>query len=137
MPAPLDEAKKTAFRWIEENADWLSEFDLEIWRYAEPAWREYKSARAYVELLRRHGFDVEVGSGGMPTAFVARWGEGRPVLGAYAEYDAVPGNSQEPVPYRKPREGLHPWAAGHTDPHSMLGVAALTGVLAAKYAMEK
>lgn len=66
MPAPFYEAKKTAFRWIEENADWLSEFDLEIWRYAEPAWREYKSARAYVELLRRHGFDVDVGSGGCP-----------------------------------------------------------------------
>jgi len=137
MAAPMHEAKRTAFQWIEENAAWLSAFDLEIWRYAEPAWREYKSARAYVELLRQHGFDVEEGSGGMPTAFVATWGDGRPVLGAYAEYDAVPGNSQEPVPYRKPREGLHPWAAGHTDPHSMLGVAALTGVLAARYAMER
>ena len=48
----------------------------------------------------------------------------------YAEYDAVPGNSQQPVPYQAPREGLHPYAAGHTDPHSMLGTAALTGVLA-------
>ena len=46
---------------------------------------------------------------------------------AYAEYDAVPGNSQQVVPRRAPREGLHPAAAGHTDPHSMLGVAALTG----------
>jgi len=137
MAASLTEAKRTAFRWIDDNAPWLSAFDLEIWRYAEPAWREYKSARAYVDLLQRHGFAVEVGSGGMPTAFVASWGEGRPILGAYAEYDAVPGNSQEPVPYRKPREGLHPWAAGHTDPHSMLGVAALTGVLAARYAMER
>src|SRR5262249_20612026 len=73
----------------------------------------------------------------MPTAFVATWGERSPVLGAYAEYDAVPGNSQQPVPYQAPREGLHPWAAGHTDPHSMLGVAGLTGVLGAKAAMEK
>jgi aminobenzoyl-glutamate utilization protein B len=129
--------RQFAVDWIEENRARLSEFDLEIWRYAEPAWREYRSARAYRELLRAEGFDVEEASGGMPTAFVATWGDGKPVLGAYAEYDAVPGNSQQAVPYPAPREGLHPWAAGHTDPHSMLGVAGLTGILAAKAAMER
>jgi aminobenzoyl-glutamate utilization protein B len=130
-------AKQYAMDWIEENRQRLSDFDMQIWHYAEPAWREYKSAKAYVELLRDEGFDVEEGSGEMPTAFVARWGDGKPVLGAYAEYDAVPGNSQQPVPYQAPREGLHPYTAGHTDPHSMLGVASLSGVLAAKAAMEK
>jgi aminobenzoyl-glutamate utilization protein B len=131
------EAKQDMIDWVDANSAMLSEFDLEIWRYAEPAWREYKSAKAYVDLLRRHGFDVEEGTGGMPTAFMATWGDGGPVIGSYAEYDAVPGNSQEPVPYQSPRPGLHPFAAGHTDPHSMLGVAALTGVLAAKSAIER
>ena len=131
------EAKQDAIDWVDANRDTLSEFDLEIWRYAEPAWREYKSAKAYVDLLRRHGFAVEEGSGEMPTAFMATWGDSGPVIGSYAEYDAVPGNSQEPVPYTSPRAGLHPYAAGHTDPHSMLGVAALTGVLAAKSAFER
>lgn len=135
--ADLYDEKRFALDWIDQNRERLSEFDMEIWRYAEPAWREYRSARAYCDLLRREGFEVEESSGEMPTAFVARFGDGGPVLGAYAEYDAVPGNSQEPVPYRAPREGLHPWAAGHTDPHSMLGVAALSGVLAAKAAMER
>src|SRR3712207_139534 len=130
-------AKQFAMDWIDQNQQRLSDFDIEIWNYAEPAWREYKSARAYVELLKAEGWDVEEGSGEMPTAFVARWGDGGPVLGAYAEYDAVPGNSQQPVPYRAPREGVHPWAAGHTDPHSMLGVAGLAGVLGAKAAMEQ
>ncbi|HUZ00368.1 MAG TPA: M20/M25/M40 family metallo-hydrolase [Thermomicrobiaceae bacterium] len=130
-------AKQHALDWVDQNAARLSEFDLEIWRYAEPAWREYRSARAYCDLLRAEGFDVEEGSGEMPTAFVASWGSGGPVLGTYAEYDAVPGNSQQAVPYRAPREGLNDWAAGHTDPHSMLGTAALTGVLAAKAAMEQ
>ncbi|HEX5502127.1 MAG TPA: M20/M25/M40 family metallo-hydrolase [Thermomicrobiales bacterium] len=129
--------KDTALAWIEANRPRLSDFDLEIWRYAEPAWREYRSARAYVDLLRAEGLDVEEGSGGMPTAFCATWGDGGPVLGAYAEYDAVPGNSQQAVPYRAPRAGLHPWAAGHTDPHSMLGTTALAGVLGAKAAMER
>ncbi len=135
--AEPSEAKRFALDWIDQNRQRLSDFDLEIWRHAEPAWREYRSARAYCELLRGEGFDVVEGSGGMPTAFVAEWGEGGPTIGAYAEYDAVPGNSQQPVPYQAPREGLHPYAAGHTDPHSMLGVGALTGVLAAKAAMER
>src|SRR5437588_7507149 len=129
--------KQYALEWVEANRRRLSDFDLEIWRYAEPAWREYKSARAYCELLRAEGFSVEEGSGGMPTAFVATWGDGGPVLGAYAEYDAVPGNSQQQTPYQAPREGLHPWTAGHTDPHSMLGTSALAGVLAAKAAMQR
>lgn len=61
----------------------------------------------------------------MPTAFLATWknGRGGPTIASYAEYDAVPGNSQEPVPYKKPRAGLHKYAAGHTDPHSALGMS--------------
>ena len=135
----LYEAKQFAFDWVNQNEQRLSDFDMEIWRYAEPAWREYRSAKAYVDLLRDEGFEVEAGSGEMPTAFLATWtsGSGGPVIGSYAEYDAVPGNSQQAVPYRAPREGLHPYAAGHTDPHSMLGVGALGGILAAKAAMEK
>ena len=120
--------KQTALEWVEENRERLSDFQRQIWNYAEPAWREYRSAKAYCDLLRAEGFTVEEGSGDMPTAFVASYGDSPPVLGTYAEYDAVPGNSQQPVPYRAPREGLHPWAAGHTDPHSMLGVGALTVV---------
>lgn len=129
--------KQTALEWVDANRKRLSRFHQEIWNYAETAFREYKSAKAYCDRLRSEGFQVEEGSGGMPTAFVATFGEGRPVLGSYAEYDAVPENSQQPVPYRAPREGLHPWAPGHTDPHSALGVAALAGVLAAKAAMQQ
>jgi len=129
--------KQAAWDWIEENRQRLSDFHQQIWHYAETAWREYRSAAAYRDLLRAEGFQLEEGSGGMPTAFVATWGSGRPVLATYAEYDAVPENSQEQVPYPQPRAGLHPWAPGHTDPHSALGTAALTGVLAAKAAMER
>jgi aminobenzoyl-glutamate utilization protein B len=134
---PLSPTQQSALDWIEKHRARLSEFNRRIWDYAEPAWREYKSARAYCELLQSEGFIVEEGSGGMPTAFVATWGSGSPVLGSYAEYDAVPGQSQQVVPYKAPREGLHPWAAGHTDPHSSLGTTALTGVLATKAAMQQ
>src|SRR4051794_17729969 len=79
------ESKQFAHDWLDQNRQRLSDFDLEIWRYAEPAWREYKSAEAYVQLLRDEGFEVEESSGGMPTAFAATWGDGGPVIGSYAE----------------------------------------------------
>ena len=135
--AQISPEKQTALAWVDANRARLSRFCDVIWHHAEPAWREYRSARAYCDLLRAEGFRVEEGSGGMPTAFLAVFGDGRPVLGSYAEYDAVPENSQQAAPCRAPREGLHPYAAGHTDPHSALGVAGLTGILAAKAAMQK
>ncbi len=135
--ATLMPEQQTALAWVAEHQPRLSRFCEEIWHYAEPAWREYRSARAYCELLHAEGFRVDIGTGGMPTAFLATFGDGPPVLGSYAEYDAVPENSQQPVSRPAPREGVHPYAAGHTDPHSALGVAALTGVLAAKAAMQR
>lgn len=66
-------------------------------------------------------------------ALIAR----RILRGAYAEYDATPANSQEQVPYECPREGLNRYAAGHTDPHSALGMGSLAGALAAKDAMRR
>ncbi|MBM3600738.1 MAG: amidohydrolase [Alphaproteobacteria bacterium] len=130
-------AQKTALAWVAANHSRLSKWHKTIWDFAEPSWREYKSAAWYVDVLKREGFKVEAGSAGMPTAFCATWGKGGPTLGAYAEYDAVPGTSQAAVPRRKPREGLHKWAAGHTDPHSALGLGALGGMLAAKHAMAR
>ncbi len=129
--------KDEACAWIDAHSAELSRFNAGIWELAEPAWREYRSAAAYREWLLREGFQVEAGSGGMPTAFAARWGSGGPVLGSFSEYDAVPGNCQAVVPYPAPREGLHPYAAGHTDPHSSLGTGALTGILATKAVMER
>jgi aminobenzoyl-glutamate utilization protein B len=132
----LDERKRFAREWIERNRVRFSDFNLRIWNLAEPAWREYESAKLYCDLLRSEGFEVEAGSGDMPTAFAARWGEGGPVVGSFSEYDAVPGNSQALVAHRAPRPGLHPWAAGHTDPHSALGTTALIGLLATKATMQ-
>ena len=126
--------KKTAFDYIEENSDKISEIHQLIWRYAEPALREYKSCEALVNWHRDEGFEVEEGIAGMPTAYVASWGKGKPVISTYTEYDAVPETAQEPVTHR---ETENPWQAGHTDPHSALGVAAAAGAHAVKHAMEK
>lgn len=131
-----DEAKQTARSWIDENLDRLTDWHTRIWELAEPAWREYRSQAWYVERLRAEGFEVEDGSAGMPTAFSAVWSNGEgPTLLTYAEYDAVPGNNQAATTSETPREGLSRFAPGHTDPHSVLGISTLAGVLATQHAM--
>lgn len=130
-------AQTTALAWVKDAQAALSRDCAQIFDFAEPAWREYKSAAWYVERLRAEGFTVEEGSGGMPTAFCAEWSNGDgPTIGMYAEYDAVPGNGQAAVPFEAPRDGLSQHAAGHTDPHSALGISGLGGLLATKAAME-
>jgi aminobenzoyl-glutamate utilization protein B len=133
----MTKEKQTVIDWVKENEGRLSDFHQKIWHYAEPAFREYESAKSYCELLKAEGFQVEEGSGEMPTAFLATFGDGKPVLASYAEYDCTPGNSQKAAPYEAVRDGVHRWAAGHTDPHSALGVGALAGILSAKAAMQK
>jgi aminobenzoyl-glutamate utilization protein B len=138
--AAVDGAKVVASGWLDAHSGDVSGWHRTIWELAEPAWREYQSAQWYVDTLRRHDFEVEQGSGGMPTAFYATWthgdGSGPRVL-AYAEYDAVPGNCQAAATTRRPREGLSVHAAGHTDPHSALGISTLAGMLATQAAMRQ
>ena len=120
----MTSAKTTARTWVGDNIGRLSEWCATIWDFGETAWREYRSAAFYVDLLRREGFTVESGSGGMPTAFCATWENGNgPTIGGYAEYDAVPGNCQAADVVKRPRAGLSPHAGGHTDPHSALGIS--------------
>jgi aminobenzoyl-glutamate utilization protein B len=130
----LTEEKKSAIKWIDENSEMISGFHQRIWKYAEPAFREYESVKAFADFHRKEGFNVVIGVAGLPTAYIATWGEGSPVISTYTEYDAVPGTSQDAINYRAT---ANPYMAGHTDPHSALGVGSLIGATAAKEAMEK
>ena len=135
---PTTAVQSSAVSFLDAKADDLSRWTRRIFDLGETAWREYESAAWYVETLRREGFTVEEGSGGMPTAFAARWSNGKgPSIGMYAEYDAVPGNCQAASTKREPRGNLSFEAGGHTDPHSGLGTAGLGGLLATKAAMQK
>ncbi|TIT56470.1 MAG: amidohydrolase, partial [Mesorhizobium sp.] len=131
-------AQETALACLDGIQPLLSAWTRTIFDFGETAWREYQSAAWYVDRLKREGFSVEEGSGGMPTAFCAHWTNGAgPTIGMYAEYDAVPGNCQDAVTVRQPRPGLGAEAGGHTDPHSGLGIASLGGLLATKAAMQR
>jgi len=134
MAEKITEEKKTALDWIGKNEHKIIGLSDTIWGYAEPALREFKSAKLHCDFLRENGFQVEEGVAGMPTAFVAQYGLGKPVIGFYAEYDATPGNSQKPVPYKEP---VVPHGPGFEDAHNMLGAASTGAVVAAKEAIEK
>lgn len=134
----LTNAQSDALNIVDARMPELSAWCSTIFDFGETAWREYRSADWYVARLRAEGFTVEEGSAGMPTAFCAEWSNGDgPVIGMYAEYDAVPGNCQAASTRREPRDGLGYQAGGHTDPHSGLGISTLGGLLATKAAMEK
>ncbi|MEM7439741.1 MAG: amidohydrolase, partial [Pseudomonadota bacterium] len=134
----LSDAQATALQAVDARLPDFSAWSETIFDFGETAWREYQSAAWYVDRLRKEGFTVEEGSGGMPTAFCAEWANGDgPVIGLYGEYDAVPGNCQAADTTRRPRDGLGYQAGGHTDPHSALGISTLGGLLATKAAMER
>ena len=98
-----------------------------IFNYAETAYGEFRSADQWTRYLESEGFTVERNAGGIPTAFVASFGSGSPVIGMMAEYDAIAGMSQDTVPYRKP---LVPGAPGHACGHNVLGTGSIAGAVA-------
>lgn len=101
----------------------------ELWDLAELGYQERRSAELLCAALEGAGFRVTRGVAGMPTAFVAEWGAGRPVIGVLGEFDALPGMSQRAQPAREPvREG----AAGHACGHNLFAPASLAAVLAAQ-----
>ncbi|MGH7130119.1 MAG: amidohydrolase, partial [Planctomycetaceae bacterium] len=130
----FSDAQKTAIQSVEKHQADIVAANRAIWEFAEVGLEEHKSAGLLVDKLRDAGFEIETGLAGMPTAFVASYGEGEPVVAILAEYDALPGLSQKVVPYREPRES---GAAGHACGHSGLGSGALGSVIAVKEAMEK
>lgn len=131
--ADVDVAKRTASDWIDANADDMRAINRNIWSYAEVGLQETRSAAALVDWLRRNGFTVDTGVAGMPTAFVASYGTGGPVVGLLAEYDALPGLSQDAVPRIQPRPDV---LAGHGCGHSVFGTGSTAAAIAVKQVLE-
>jgi aminobenzoyl-glutamate utilization protein B len=100
---------------------------LQIWKWAEPGYHEVKSSALLSGILEEAGFKVARKAAGIPTAFTASFGDGKPVIGIIGEFDALPGVSQEAVPYRHPREE---GGYGHACGHHLFGVASASAALA-------
>jgi aminobenzoyl-glutamate utilization protein B len=126
-PGAAPAGKEALDASIRSRADASWDVALKIWGWAEVGYKETKSSAILAEALREGGFKVETGVAGIPTAFVATIGSGRPVIGMLAEYDALPGLSQQAVPERKSNVGL---AAGHGCGHHLFGTAVVSAGLA-------
>ena len=99
----------------------------QIWEFAEPGYQEVRSSKLLADRLERAGFRVERGVAEIPTAFVASFGEGKPVIGILGEFDALPGLSQQDVPERLPRENA---TYGHACGHHLFGAASMSAAIA-------
>lgn len=114
---------------MDRRASHFSGLSQQIWELAEVGYKEHKSAALLKSELRSAGFQIQENIAGIPTAFVASWGQGKPIIGILGEYDALPDLSQEAVPEKKSRVA---GAAGHGCGHNLLGAGAAFSVLAVK-----
>lgn len=104
-----------------------------LWDWAELGYLEQRSSGLMMEELAAEGFRIEAGVAGIPTAFVAEWGKGGPVIAILAEMDALPGINQSAAAVRDPVEGKH---AGHACGHNLFGAGSLTAAIAVRNWLE-
>ncbi|MGI6730641.1 MAG: amidohydrolase [Anaerovoracaceae bacterium] len=131
----LKEIKDFLVKWNEENTADFYEAALKIWETPELSMQEHKSTAVLIDLLEKSGFTVEKGVAGMPTAFIASYGSGRPVIGINAECDALPGLSQDPAELVK--KPITAGAPGHGCGHNLLGTGGVKAAIAIKQAIDK
>lgn len=130
----VNKLKKDLLNSIEEKTLELTSLSDKIWEAAEVAFREDKSAEYLIEYAEANGLTIERGLAGMPTAFTASYGKGKPVIGIIGEFDALPGLSQTTAPYR---DELIEGGAGHGCGHNLFGTASLGAAIAIKELIEK
>ena len=126
--------KQTALKSTEDLSGKIEEMAKNLWDYSETALLEHRSADMLIGMLEAEGFSIERGVAGMPTAFVASYGSGRPIIGVLAEYDALPGVGNATVPRREGRtDGV---TSGQGCGHNLFGAASVGGAMAIKRVIE-
>lgn len=120
--------------WYEQYSDAVNALSDDIWKHPETGLSNYYAARVTAEFLRQQGFQVQeldaAMQGGTPNCVIAKWGEGKPVIGIIGEFDALPDLGQECVSHRAPKEG-----PGHGCGHNLMAAGCLASAAALKQAM--
>ena len=131
LPALKDEVALD----IDARRDFTQQMVDSVFSFAELGFQEYETARYVTGILEAHGFAIETGVGGIPTAWLARWGSGSPVIALGTDVDGIPQASQMPgLPYRKP---MIDGAPGHGEGHNSGQAVIVTAALAVKTIMER
>ena len=125
--APDDRA--AMLQRIEAKRGTYADIAKQIWSFAEVGYQEEKSSALLQQQLKAAGFTVTASAADIPTAFVATFGSGKPVIGIVGEYDALPGLSQQPTSERRP---ITESAPGHGCGHNLLGTGSLAAAIALK-----
>jgi aminobenzoyl-glutamate utilization protein B len=129
----ITKEKQEMIAWLEDNAALFTKMSDEIWETPELAWEEFMASRLQADFLEGEGFTITWDIADMNTAFIAEWGEGKPVIGFIGEYDALPGLSQKNQPTPEPVVEGGP---GQGCGHNLLGTAAVASALAVKRWLE-
>lgn len=116
-----------ALKHIDANTAMYAEAAMQIWNFAELGYQEYQSSALLQKTLKDAGFTITSGVAGMPTAFIAEYGSGQPIIGILGEYDALPGLSQAVVAEEKP---IVAGAPGHGCGHHLFGVGSAAAAIA-------
>ncbi len=127
--AAINASKEATINALNASYDADKKTALQIWDFAEVGYKEVKSSALHVQHLKEAGFTVETGVAGIPTAFVATYGSGQPSIGILAEYDALPGITQNAVAEKSPAVGKN---AGHACGHHLFGTASVSAGIAIK-----
>ncbi len=123
----LVKEKKELLQWLEENTPRFTDMSDQIWENPEVLWEEFNASRLQAEFLEKESFSITWDVAEMNTAFIAEWGEGKPIVALIGEYDALPGLSQKKQDTKEPAaEG----GAGHGCGHNMLGTASVAAAVA-------
>ncbi|PLK43398.1 amidohydrolase [Emticicia sp. TH156] len=136
-PAPdkLELLKQEVIKKIDERQKFTQEVNDQIFSFAELGFQEFETSKYLTSLLEKNGFTVERGVAGMPTAWIARWGTGKPVIAIGSDVDCIPKASQKPgVAYKDP---IVEGAPGHGEGHNSGQALNITAVLALKEIMER
>lgn len=119
---------------LDERANEYTDMSQTIWRYAELGYQEEKTTALMQLHLEKEGFSIVRGVAGIPTAFIASYGSGKPVIGILAEMDALPGLSQDAIPERSP---LKEEAPGHACGHHLFGTGSIAAAVAVQQWMKE
>jgi len=130
----MNNVEEKALGCLNVNEAALISLAKDIWEHPQLGLHESYASELIIDQLEEAGFSIEQGVAQMPTAFVASWGQGKPIIGILGEYDALPGLSQKISAQKDPIEEGGP---GHGCGHNLLGGASLGAAIAAKKAMEK
>jgi aminobenzoyl-glutamate utilization protein B len=131
---PLESLKRESMQMLDSRVAGYRDIALRIWDFAELGYQEVRSSELLAGELEKEGFRVDRGVAGIPTAFVATYGSGSPVIAVLAEYDALPGLSQQAVPEKKAVEGR---SSGHGCGHHLFGTASVAAGVEIKRQMQK